>query len=608
MEGRKIIVLFDDPLKGFTTIKKLQDSGFQTKSFKLSTLIVEKIDKQTQAVILSFKKPITGLIKVIDKLKHHTKRAIFIAITPKENFSLWEKSGVDYIAETPSKAIEIINTQKKPTLHIPIHSKHTTEEILKQYKKPIKILLFYFDNFDDELIEKMTETIKGIYNNLKRADGFIIIEGTGFIVIPYNQNESKGIEILMKKIESTIQQAGFLQHLTISNIVNYNPQSDSLEGILSKKKKDIEIAINIETKTTPIEELLKLPFIVNSAIEVLDGQTLAKLYYDKEFRRIINPFIDIKSARLIAQLKGKVDEKDIKEAKDRFTEVLKEAGKYFDENRRGDFFKTLNSNIQLFSLPEVQSNIIMLINEEAPFKKIINEIQKDAAITTKILKFANSAFFGLKREVKSIEKAAIMLGTEEILGISLSISYLNFFNSTHTKKLYKYSIACLAISKFIEEEAEINTGATLASVIHSIGDMFYAQYHPEEYKKLIDYVNENNMPYEFAELRFLPAASVNVGYELAVLWNLPKRITKTIKYHLYPAVVSRIDSALHLIHASSIIAKAMGYFYGSYSIDNLNYHTYNLFLNRFKLNLLTLFEKQGKIIKQKIDEMLYVLS
>ncbi|AEA33453.1 HDOD domain-containing protein [Hippea maritima] len=612
---KEIIIIFDDPLRGFAIIKKLQESGFKTNSFKLSNLLVDKINKDAAAVIFLFKKPLTGITKTIEKLKRHLNKAYFIAIS-SQNFAFWEKSGVDYIAKSPSMVLGVLSKQKeKPKLDVPINSQESAEKILRQYKNRIRILVFRFENFSDENILSMAPILKSVYNNLKRADGFLIIENFGFIVIPYNQNETRGIEILLKKIESFIKENKTDEmkvKLSFLGIVEFNPSKDSLNSITEniKAKEDIAKYLKPQTQTqyTSLEELLMLPFIVNSAIETLNEETVAHLYYDPEFRKIVSPFINLKSARRIAQLKGKASAVSIEKAKEKFIENLKDIGKFYDKNRKNEFLSTLTSNIQLFSLPEVQSNIIMLINEEAPFKKIINEIQKDAAITTKILKFANSAFFGLKREIKSIEKAAIMLGTEEILGISLSISYLNFFNSSYTKKLYKYSIACLSISKFIEEQADINTGATLASVIHSIGDMFYAQYHPDEYKRFIDYIEEEKIPYEVAELKFLPAASVNVGYELAILWNLPKRIRKTIKYYLYPAVKSKMDSALHLIHASSVIAKALGYFYGNYSIDNLNYHTYNLFLNKFKVNLLTMFEKHRETIEEKINDMVYILS
>ncbi|WP_162138537.1 HDOD domain-containing protein [Hippea alviniae] len=544
----------------------------------------------------------------MERLKNKFKTAKSIAIVQKnEDFKEWSLLGIDYIVDKVSVIDEILTQENtyKFEFDLPIYSIKEVEQILSSLDKELKIVVFKFDRFENPEIKSYGWLLESIYNDLKRSDIFFIVSKFGFVILPFNQDSPKGIEILKDKVESFVEKKISDIKLKTAEVISFYKNSSLIELTEEKKYAQMDI-FKVEEKTEHLS--VDDPYVIMFALEDLKEEA-ALLFFDADYKKKVDPFLTLKIARRIVEVKNKgFSKEELEKTKERFAEKVRIISESFDKTKERVFLDKLSAETQLLSLPEVQANIIMNYNENASFKRIVREIEKDPAITSKILRFANSAFFGFKKEIKSVERAAIVLGMEEILGISLSVSYLSMFKSRLTKELYKYAIATLAISKYIEQKANINASITLGSVVHVIGNMFYAQYMEGDYKKLIKRVKKDKIKYERAEFESMPARSSEVGYKLSSLWSFPERIGQVIKNWLFPSVVSKFDTSLHLIHASAMMARALGYFYPGYSLEDLNYYTYNLFFKKFGVNLLSLFKNFAEEMRSKIEEMMYILS
>ena len=88
--------------------------------------------------------------------------------------------------------------------------------------------------------------------------------------------------------------------------------------------------------------------------------------------------------------------------------------------------KKILSSSQLPTLPSVAMKLLELARDpETEFKDVIDVVKSDPAITTKILKAANSSFFGFKSPVTSIERAVPLLGTTVVTTLALSFSLVD---------------------------------------------------------------------------------------------------------------------------------------------------------------------------------------
>ena len=92
-----------------------------------------------------------------------------------------------------------------------------------------------------------------------------------------------------------------------------------------------------------------------------------------------------------------------------------------------DFIEELKN---LPTLPPVAVRILEVASDENSSRQEITRlVETDQSLTAKILRIANSAFFGVSREVKTVEMATALLGLEFIRSMALSILVVNTFET-----------------------------------------------------------------------------------------------------------------------------------------------------------------------------------
>jgi len=66
---------------------------------------------------------------------------------------------------------------------------------------------------------------------------------------------------------------------------------------------------------------------------------------------------------------------------------------------------------EISTLPQVMQRVMqIIIDERSSARDLADEISRDQALTAKILKIVNSAFFGFYRKISSIQDAVVILG------------------------------------------------------------------------------------------------------------------------------------------------------------------------------------------------------
>jgi putative nucleotidyltransferase with HDIG domain len=209
-----------------------------------------------------------------------------------------------------------------------------------------------------------------------------------------------------------------------------------------------------------------------------------------------------------------------------------------------NIFAKLKQIEALPTLPSTATQILdIVMNPDVSIREISKVINHDPSITTKILKIVNSAFYGFPQEINAIEQAVMILGTEEIMNLSIALSSSNVFNIRTEKCMYSpkalwhHSISTALIaanlfkSKLPYEQHIIFT----AGLLHDIGKIFLIEHFTDSYSEVIMKAKENNMSfYEMEEDRF-DINHGNVGEYLANLWNIPNYYVDAIACHHHPS-------------------------------------------------------------------------
>ena len=130
------------------------------------------------------------------------------------------------------------------------------------------------------------------------------------------------------------------------------------------------------------------------------------------------------------------------------------------------------------TLPEITLKIIELVEDPTSTAQDLHAvIQNDPALCSRILKVVNSAFYGLPRQIGSINRAVVLLGLNAVKNIAIAASLAKLFRGGEictnfsARDLWTHSIACATASKLIADKVRMGLPdeAFLAGLIHDIG-------------------------------------------------------------------------------------------------------------------------------------------
>ena len=635
---KKVLLVDNAATSNFFLTRKLTDIGCEVKSLKSTNFVLDELSNKNYdffIITLNISDDNNlGFLKTFKKLFPKQNTVIITPNADIENIKLLKSMRFDKIFIKPVKVDAILEKigqdieKEDNSSDYDIHDKDSLEELVKSNIKADDITYFIgfvLKDFSMENIksEAYKKTMDKIFNSLKRSDKFEPVAGLGIIIIPTERMNESGLVVLMNKTKRMIKKeflmsSGFLKYptgsLTVADIVKKIENGEFEEKTQEKPKSEVlkdkgNIDINIDKKSFErinTDDVFKNRHLVFSALKDLKDEEVSALYLDKKMKKIVSPYISLSQARIIKENKS---DADIDAVKEKFGTAILDIMRMNDVLKSDNIYEKIESDISLMTLPEIQNNIIMLINEEASFKRIVGELQKDAAISGRILKLVNSAFFGFPKQIKNLEKAATILGTEEILGLSLSISFINAFdkNISFIKKLWQHNIAVMSVIKYIENKYSISTSSITPSILSSVGKIFLAQYFPEQYINAIREAQQTSKPYSAVELKHFSIPHSEIGAMITDKWNLPDKIKRVALYYAYPSAFSRVNSTLHLVHAAHCIASSFGYCSIKRNIDEINYYTLTMLSKKHGIDILGIYDKEKDKMKQYIKDMMLLL-
>ncbi len=202
----------------------------------------------------------------------------------------------------------------------------------------------------------------------------------------------------------------------------------------------------------------------------------------------------------------------------------------------GTIDKVLKEIEHLPTLPQVITKILAM-TESQDVNAIHLAKAMDQSLTAKVLKVANSAYYGSRttRQVNSVHHAIVMIGFDAVKEIILTTSFFHTFRGTQEVKtllpLWKHSLEGAFAAKRLAWvfRYEAMDEAYLVGLIHDIGKLIIQQYFPEQYQAI--YGKWNGAEALQAEKDLLGITHAGIGGKMAQQWNFPESLCEAITYH-----------------------------------------------------------------------------
>lgn len=162
--------------------------------------------------------------------------------------------------------------------------------------------------------------------------------------------------------------------------------------------------------------------------------------------------------------------------------------------------------------PNSVSKIIAITeNPESTADDIESEILKDQSLTSKVLKLANSTYYGYARRISTISEATVLLGFAAIKSITIAstVSGLLIKELPGGYNLEKYDLwnqsqSCAIIARYISNKIKFSKPeeAYIAGLLRDIGKTILNHYVADEYQSIINKVELEGKSFLEAEMKY----------------------------------------------------------------------------------------------------------
>jgi putative nucleotidyltransferase with HDIG domain len=198
----------------------------------------------------------------------------------------------------------------------------------------------------------------------------------------------------------------------------------------------------------------------------------------------------------------------------------------------------------------------VLADPKTDSSKVAAIVQKDPAISAKVLQACNSAFFRLPRRVASIQQAVSYLGLSTVRSMVLSVELFKpgktLCGALDLGQLQRHALNVAAVARSLAAETAWAEDAFLAGLLHDIGLLILGRRHRVEMQQALQ-AHAAGMPLEDAERQFIGVDHGTAGAYLLGLWGLPYEVVEAVANHTAPERTARISfdvlSAVGIAHA-----------------------------------------------------------
>lgn len=227
--------------------------------------------------------------------------------------------------------------------------------------------------------------------------------------------------------------------------------------------------------------------------------------------------------------------------------------------------KALDRAPDLPSLPTVVAKVHSSLADPRTSATSIGDIvQQDQALTARILRLVNSAFYGFPQKINSVNRAIVILGFNKVREVLLTASVFEAFKGQGDARFdapgfWIHSLGTGIASQTVARQLKLPSvdDAFVAGLMHDLGKIVLAQHLKPEFEAVSARVAAEDCLMVEAEDAALGINHTAIGRALVERWNFPAALTAPIRFHHSPALAREHRDLVHAVHLGDILARAL---------------------------------------------------
>ena len=187
--------------------------------------------------------------------------------------------------------------------------------------------------------------------------------------------------------------------------------------------------------------------------------------------------------------------------------------------------------------PAIASRILaMASQEDVDIRELSSLVKMDPSFSAELLRFANSALFGLRREVTSLNSAIGMVGTDRVKTMATLVAVNRMVRVTARigalRKVWVHSLVTAIIAEEAASAARMDReSAYTAGLLHNLGTLGLMSAYPEEYSRMLEVSDDFGFDLLRTERDLFEIDHCAAGAYLAQDWGFPDELAAVIATH-----------------------------------------------------------------------------
>lgn len=242
----------------------------------------------------------------------------------------------------------------------------------------------------------------------------------------------------------------------------------------------------------------------------------------------------------------------------------------FDEvfGERSDFAIDLasvsDSLSKLPSLPALVSDLLRALEDESNSTELLaKKISLDQGMVARLLRVANSSFYGMQRKIISVSDAIFVLGVGNVRNLVLTVSVSSSLGNNLSNlgprlhSFWMHSIGTAICAEALATRMRCNPDSAFAAgLLHDIGQLVLATHYPRHVEAVRRYRQRLDCYFFEAEQQVLGVDHSQIGEFLGQRWSFPPQLCAAIAGHHDPELMHG-DPLACVVHLADAMVHAL---------------------------------------------------
>ncbi|MCS6296110.1 MAG: HDOD domain-containing protein [Nitrospira sp.] len=215
---------------------------------------------------------------------------------------------------------------------------------------------------------------------------------------------------------------------------------------------------------------------------------------------------------------------------------------------------------ELPTLPHVVQKLASMIGRpNISAEEIGALIEKDQVLSAKVLRLANSPFYGFPSRIASVAHAVVVLGLSVVKGLTLCATAFDIMKNAGMNELWRHSLGVALTAHILGAKAGMKNPEEVfvGGLLHDIGKVVLYVKWPDVGQQITLATRNTSRSLMETEQALFEVSHADVGGWLATAWHLPTSLREPILHHHSPSAAQDAKLQTAIVHVADVLVKGL---------------------------------------------------